>query len=103
MCVREREREIELSGLFKSLHTPFFSASDKTIIVWSSTRDDTNYGIAKKSLHGHNHFAVAMDSLPSLVHGTTHFDSETSARELSTCMHVTGTVKLVLLSLSGFI
>ena len=37
-------------------HTSLFSTSDKTIIVWSLTRDDTNYGIAKKSLHGHNHF-----------------------------------------------
>ena len=30
--------------------------TDKTIIVWNLTRDDTNYGIAKRSLHGHNHF-----------------------------------------------
>ena len=29
---------------------------DKTIIVWNLTRDETNYGIAKRSLHGHNHF-----------------------------------------------
>ena len=30
--------------------------TDKSIIVWNLTRDETNYGIAKRSLHGHNHF-----------------------------------------------
>ena len=29
---------------------------DKTIIVWNLTREDTNYGIAKRALRGHNHF-----------------------------------------------
>ena len=24
--------------------------------MWNLTRDETNYGIAKRSLHGHNHF-----------------------------------------------
>lgn len=32
------------------------SIADKTIIMWSLTREDTNYGIAKKALKGHNHF-----------------------------------------------
>lgn len=30
--------------------------SDKTLIVWKLTRDETNYGVAEKSLTGHNHF-----------------------------------------------
>lgn len=30
--------------------------SDKTIIVWSLLRDETNYGIPKRALKGHNHF-----------------------------------------------
>lgn len=30
--------------------------SDKTVIVWRLKRDDTNYGVAKKALRGHNHF-----------------------------------------------
>ncbi len=29
---------------------------DKTVIVWSLLRDDTNYGISKRALRGHNHF-----------------------------------------------
>ena len=29
---------------------------DKSIIMWNLTREDTNYGIAKKALKGHNHF-----------------------------------------------
>merc|ERR1712019_33652 len=32
------------------------SSRDKTLIVWSITREDGNYGFAKKSLTGHNHF-----------------------------------------------
>lgn len=29
---------------------------DKTLIVWELTRDETNFGIPKKRLHGHSHF-----------------------------------------------
>ena len=32
------------------------ASRDKSLIVWSLTRDETNYGVAKKSLRGHNHF-----------------------------------------------
>lgn len=32
------------------------ASRDKTIIAWTLTREDTNYGIAKKALKGHNHF-----------------------------------------------
>ncbi|CAO3675174.1 unnamed protein product [Umbelopsis vinacea] len=32
------------------------SSRDKSIIVWNLTRDETNYGIPRKSLVGHNHF-----------------------------------------------
>lgn len=32
------------------------SSRDKSIIVWELTRDDDNYGYAKRSLRGHNHF-----------------------------------------------
>jgi guanine nucleotide-binding protein subunit beta-2-like 1 protein len=28
---------------------------DKSLIVWSLTRDDTNYGVPRKSLKGHSH------------------------------------------------
>ena len=35
---------------------PLLSPVDKTIIVWSLTREDTSYGIAKRALRGHNHF-----------------------------------------------
>jgi guanine nucleotide-binding protein subunit beta-2-like 1 protein len=32
------------------------SSRDKTLIVWEITREDQNYGYAKRSLTGHNHF-----------------------------------------------
>ncbi|XP_065920790.1 small ribosomal subunit protein RACK1-like [Dysidea avara] len=32
------------------------ASRDRSIIVWQLTRDDANYGIAKKSLRGHNNF-----------------------------------------------
>ena len=32
------------------------SLTDKTIIVWNLTRDETNYGVPRKALTGHNHF-----------------------------------------------
>lgn len=32
------------------------ASRDKTVTVWSLTRDDANYGVAKRSLTGHNHF-----------------------------------------------
>jgi len=32
------------------------ASRDKTIIVWHLTRDESNYGIPRKALHGHNHF-----------------------------------------------
>lgn len=40
------------------------SSRDKSIIVWELTREDENYGFAKRSLHGHNHFVsdVVMSS-----------------------------------------
>ncbi|CAG8465476.1 663_t:CDS:10 [Diversispora eburnea] len=32
------------------------ASRDKTIIVWTLTRDETNYGVPRKALTGHNHF-----------------------------------------------
>ncbi|XP_044758201.1 guanine nucleotide-binding protein subunit beta-like protein isoform X2 [Coccinella septempunctata] len=32
------------------------SSRDKTLIVWKLTRDETQYGIPQKRLHGHSHF-----------------------------------------------
>ncbi|KAI8816141.1 WD40-repeat-containing domain protein [Fimicolochytrium jonesii] len=32
------------------------ASRDKTIIVWHLTRDEENYGVARRSLTGHNHF-----------------------------------------------
>ena len=32
------------------------AGADKTVIMWSLTREEHNYGIAKKALKGHNHF-----------------------------------------------
>jgi len=40
------------------------ASRDKSIIIWELSHDDENYGIAKRSLHGHNHFVsdVVMSS-----------------------------------------
>jgi guanine nucleotide-binding protein subunit beta-2-like 1 protein len=32
------------------------SSRDKSLIVWHLTRSEDNYGVPKRSLHGHNHF-----------------------------------------------
>lgn len=32
------------------------ASRDKTAIVWELTRNQENYGVAKRALHGHNHF-----------------------------------------------
>jgi len=32
------------------------ASRDKSLILWSLNRDDTNYGVPKMSLHGHGHF-----------------------------------------------
>lgn len=32
------------------------SSRDNSLIMWKLTKDDTNYGIPQKRLHGHNHF-----------------------------------------------
>merc|ERR1711881_626985 len=32
------------------------ASRDKTLIVWKLTRDDQNYGVPQKRLHGHGHF-----------------------------------------------
>ena len=54
---RVREMEIVCVCVFCCDPSPYSTHSaDKTIIVWNLTRDEANYGIAKKSLHGHNHF-----------------------------------------------
>ena len=39
-----------------SFSKPLCLDADKTVIVWNLTREDTNYGTAKKALRGHNHF-----------------------------------------------
>ena len=45
-------------GLFEFLVPKlfFFVQSDKSIIMWRLTREETNYGIAEHALKGHNHF-----------------------------------------------
>ena len=42
----------------------FILLSDKTLIMWKLTRDDTNYGVPKGCLRGHGHFVsdVVMSS-----------------------------------------
>lgn len=36
------------------------ASRDKTVMIWELTRNMDNYGVAKKSLHGHNHFVQDM-------------------------------------------
>ena len=47
---------------FDSIQT--FIILDKTLILWDLTRDESNYGLPKRCLKGHNHFVsdVVMSS-----------------------------------------
>eukprot|EP00842_Homolaphlyctis_polyrhiza_P001191 jgi/Hompol1/2072/HPOL_002813-RA len=40
----------------ESPDTILSSSRDKTIIVWHLTRDESNYGVPRRALTGHNHF-----------------------------------------------
>ena len=41
---------------------------DKTLIIWNLTRDETNYGYPKRSLHGHSHIVSDCVSIyPTLL------------------------------------
>ena len=31
------------------------ASRDKTLIIWNLTRDESQYGYPKRSLHGHSH------------------------------------------------
>ncbi|KAI9710601.1 MAG: cross-pathway control WD-repeat protein cpc2 [Chrysothrix sp. TS-e1954] len=47
-----------VTSLATSMENPnmLLSASrDKTLVIWNLTRDETNYGYPKRSLHGHSH------------------------------------------------
>jgi guanine nucleotide-binding protein subunit beta-2-like 1 protein len=47
-----------VTSLATSMENPnmLLSASrDKTLIIWNLTRDETQYGYPKRSLHGHSH------------------------------------------------
>jgi len=39
----------------KSPNMLLSASRDKSLIIWNLTRDDTSYGYAKRSLHGHSH------------------------------------------------
>lgn len=47
-----------VTSLATSLENPNMLLSgsrDKTLIIWTLTRDDQQYGYPKRSLHGHSH------------------------------------------------
>lgn len=37
---------------------------DKTLIIWNLTRDESQYGYPKRSLHGHSHIVSDCVCLP---------------------------------------
>ncbi|ETE60795.1 Guanine nucleotide-binding protein subunit beta-2-like 1 [Ophiophagus hannah] len=41
---------------FNVMSNPLCPLTDKTIIMWKLTRDETNYGIPQRALRGHSHF-----------------------------------------------
>jgi guanine nucleotide-binding protein subunit beta-2-like 1 protein len=48
-----------VTAIATSAQTPdtiLSSSRDKKVIVWQLTRDDENYGVARRALTGHNHF-----------------------------------------------
>ena len=51
-------RTVSRAILTRIVNSPnmLLSASrDKTLIIWNLTRDETQYGYPKRSLHGHSH------------------------------------------------
>ncbi|KAJ3518937.1 hypothetical protein NM208_g14324 [Fusarium decemcellulare] len=47
-----------VTSLATSMENPNMLLSgsrDKTLIIWNLTRDETQYGYPKRSLHGHSH------------------------------------------------
>lgn len=52
----DRSRDVRLCVDSKCNVCNVYSVTDKTLIVWKLTRDETNYGIAQKRLYGHSHF-----------------------------------------------
>ena len=51
-------------SLWKDYNWKLLFFSDKSLIMWNLTRDETNYGVAQKRLKGHGHFVsdVVMSS-----------------------------------------
>ena len=41
--------------------TGCFFARDKTVIVWHLTREEGQYGFARRALRGHSHFVQVSD------------------------------------------
>ena len=45
------------------------ASRDKTLIIWNLTRDETQYGYPKRSLHGHSHIVSDCVRLPGRLLG----------------------------------
>ena len=41
--------------------TGYLCARDKTVIVWHLTREEGQYGFARRALRGHSHFVQVSD------------------------------------------
>lgn len=52
--LRTRSRFVLLI-FFYSPNMLLSGSRDKSLIIWNLTRDETNYGFPKRSLHGHSH------------------------------------------------
>lgn len=49
--------QMNIRESWSQIHTlPIITHTDKSVIIWNLTREEMNYGVAKKALHGHNHF-----------------------------------------------
>jgi hypothetical protein len=54
------------------------ASRDKTLIIWNLTRDETQYGYPKRSLHGHSH--IVSDCVRYIPNPTVHFITMRFAR-----------------------
>ena len=51
------------------------ASRDKTLIIWNLTRDETQYGYPKRSLHGHSHIVSDCVRLPAVFRGCLLLES----------------------------
>lgn len=58
----------------------YFNFLDKSLILWKLTREENNYGVPQKRLHGHSHFITDVVSVSHLYYMVQGGDMKLKAR-----------------------